>query len=269
MTIDDLDACTADVCDSMTGQVTHDDIHDPLLECCDMVSGTVTTIDDGNPCTDDVCNGDGSVDHFDNTDPCDDGIVCTETDLCAAGVCSGTPVGGCSGVFINELMYHPADDLELGEFLELYNAGTATVDVSDWFFDGIELVLPPGTSIPAGGYVVVTDDLAAFSTVYGFSADFEYTGQLNNGGETVSLFDGAAALVDQVAYDDVGLWPITPDGEGPSAERIAARGRLGSAQLGRLGCTHARGGRTVRCPRPSRPGSRRLIIRSHRRRGAL
>ncbi len=218
--IDDGDACTNDVCDALTGQVTHPDNYDPANECCDSLTGTATVIDDGDQCTEDVCNPDGSVDHTVVDIPCVDGLACTENDMCSAGVCAGTPIGGCSGVFITELMYRPIGDLEEGEFLELYNGGLVAVDLSDWSFDGIDFVFPPATLLASGGYLVLADDAVTFSSTYGFAADFEYSGQLANGGEIVQLFDAGFALIDEVIYKDTGLWPITPDGEGPSLERI-------------------------------------------------
>jgi len=45
--------------------------------------------DDGNSCTDDVCFS-GLCAFTPNTDPCDDGLFCTQDDVCAAGVCTGT-----------------------------------------------------------------------------------------------------------------------------------------------------------------------------------
>ena len=48
------------------------------------------------------------------------------------------------------------------EWIELYNKGTAAVDLSGWkFTDGITYTMPNGTTIPAGGYLVVAKDAAA------------------------------------------------------------------------------------------------------------
>ncbi|MGB0386541.1 MAG: lamin tail domain-containing protein [Ardenticatenaceae bacterium] len=134
-------------------------------------------------------------------------------------------------VVISELMYHPAevgteypsfDDREDAEFIELHNFGGSAVDLSAWSFtDGVEYAFPAGSSIAAGGFVVLAQDAAKFEAVYGFVPAGEYSGKLSNGGETVALSDGLGALVDSVTYDDEGLWAITPDELGPSLELIA------------------------------------------------
>ena len=45
---------------------------------------------DGDPCTQDQCNTDGSCNHIHLAGmACDDGSICTQTDKCVAGVCTG------------------------------------------------------------------------------------------------------------------------------------------------------------------------------------
>lgn len=74
-------------------------------------------------------------------------------------------------IVINELMYHAASDLDEDDYLELPNIRTTTVDLSGWSFSsGITLTLPPNTSLPPGGYLVVAKDAARFATTYGATA---------------------------------------------------------------------------------------------------
>ena len=47
-----------------------------------------------------------------------------------------------------------------------------------------------------------------------------YTGGLSNGGETLTLKDATAAVIDSVTYTDRDPWPTTTDGTGPSLELI-------------------------------------------------
>lgn len=131
-----------------------------------------------------------------------------------------------SDVVISELMYNaPAPSLV--EFIELYNRGSAAVDLSGWSFAaGITLAtpgatFPAGTTLPAGGRIVGTSSEADFQAQYGFAADFSFAGtSLSNGGEEVRLVDAAAADVDAVTYDDASPWPVPPDGFGPSLEVV-------------------------------------------------
>jgi chitodextrinase len=123
------------------------------------------------------------------------------------------------GVVISELHYHAGTDLDTDDFLELANTGTGAVDISGWSFTaGVTATFAAGTAIPAGGYVVVAKDAARFQSLYGFAPLAVYSGNLSNGGETVTLVDGAATVVDTVTYADAAPWPAAADGTGPSLE---------------------------------------------------
>src|SRR5262249_23507454 len=60
-----------------------------------------------------------------------------------------------SEVVINEIHYDPDVKTELVEFVELYNPGSAAVDLSGASFTkGIDYTFAPGTVLAPGGYVV-------------------------------------------------------------------------------------------------------------------
>src|SRR3954447_4156026 len=82
-------------------------------------------------------------------------------------------------VVINEMMFHAVSDLDGDDYLELYNRGTAPVDLSGWTFSGITLTLPAGTAINPGGYLVVAKDAAQFQATYGFAPAAVYGGNLS------------------------------------------------------------------------------------------
>ncbi len=122
-------------------------------------------------------------------------------------------------VVISEIMYHPAAN-EAAEFLELYNSGGSAVNLESWCIDGIDFCFDAGATIGVGQYLVLASDATAFQAAYGFPPDHTFAGTLSNAGETLLLQDNALATVDEVAYDDQGEWPVTPDGLGPSCELI-------------------------------------------------
>jgi parallel beta-helix repeat protein len=136
------------------------------------------------------------------------------------------PITAQSGpqIVINELQYHPLSDDHGEEYVELYNAGPTTVDLSGWAFsDGIQYTFPISVTIPPGGYVVVGHDPATVEAVYGISGVLGpfVSGRLANEGERVAIEDALGSLVDEVTYDDHLPWPEAPDGDGPSLELIS------------------------------------------------
>ncbi len=123
---------------------------------------------------------------------------------------------GAGNLIITELMPNPATvgDTE-GEWLELHNAGSTSVNLKDWRIED-----QPGTSqnthtiagdliVPAGGYVVLGHS-ADTATNGGAPVDYAYgtAFTLANSADEVYLFDAAGVLVDQVEYDTGGSWTV-------------------------------------------------------------
>jgi hypothetical protein len=74
--------------------------------------------------------------------------------------------------------------------VELHNRGNHAVDVGYWrFVDGIDFMIPPGTLIPAGGYLTVARDRANLLTKYAqldaANTVGDYAGELSDRGERV------------------------------------------------------------------------------------
>ena len=58
--------------------------------------GTPKICNDGNECTEDTCDAStGGCASIAISSPCDDGDACTNSDLCKAGICTGTPAFAC------------------------------------------------------------------------------------------------------------------------------------------------------------------------------
>jgi hypothetical protein len=120
-------------------------------------------------------------------------------------------------VVINEIHFEPADK-RATEFIEIYNFGSASVDVSHWSLE--KFVFPGGFVVPAGGYAVVAADPAAFKQEFGFDPLGPFPGRLKHGGETLRLRDSQGRLVDTVAYGSSFPWPTAAAGDGSSLERV-------------------------------------------------
>jgi hypothetical protein len=137
--------------------------------------------------------------------------------LCSAGVVWGQ---GETTVVINELHTNPDVKTELVEFIELHNCGAETVDISGWSFTaGVFYTFPDGTTLPAGGYLIVGENPTHIlgdrtssamrvpeSLVFG-----PYGGKLSNEGERVTLCDASGEIVDEVTYRLGFPWPTVGD----------------------------------------------------------
>jgi hypothetical protein len=134
-------------------------------------------------------------------------------------------------VVINEIMYAPLSSKDRDEYIELYNKGTNTVDLSYWrFVDGIDYLFPIGSQIPAGGYLVVARDLNNLLLKYpqlnSGNTLGDFSGRLSNRGERIALArpDNPGlpfqdfVIVDEVTYGDGDRWGKWADGGGSSLE---------------------------------------------------
>ena len=102
--------------------------------------------------------------------------------------------GGTVEIVVNEIMYHPLsaqnqpEDIRL-EYMELFNRGTATVNLAGWrFSNAVDFVLPNVTLGP-GQYLVVAANVNAFEAVYPgvLNVVGGWDGKLSNRGEAVEL----------------------------------------------------------------------------------
>jgi len=131
--------------------------------------------------------------------------------------------GGVWGdVIINELHYHPAEDLPT-EFVELYNPTSQPIALEGYTFTGgLFYSFPEGAVIQPEEYVLVTRFPTASAwrnlTVKKYGP---YHGELPNGGGWIVLRSPDGWMVDEVEYDDKAPWARGADGYGPSLERIA------------------------------------------------
>jgi hypothetical protein len=172
---------------------------------------------------------------------------------------SGPKVGP---IIISEIYYHPPDfrraqglvDNVRDEYIELQNTGGSAVPLYDplnpantWRLrDAVDFTFPSGTSIPAGGYILLVgfdpanaELLAEFRQVNGVPLETPiygpWDGKLDNSQDSVELVrpdlpvppgtpDAGLVsyiLVDKVNYQDTFPWPTgLPDGLGAAIGRI-------------------------------------------------
>jgi len=136
-------------------------------------------------------------------------------------------VGGIGpSIRITEIMYNPPGG-DAYEFVELFNAGGAPVDLGLMTFVGVDFLFPINTLLgPGETFVLASDeDPVAFAGRYpGVRVDGRFGGSLSNGGERLALLDPQGNVIVAVSYDDSGGWPLEADGNGYSLEFANADG---------------------------------------------
>ncbi len=145
-----------------------------------------------------------------------------------------------ASIVINEINYNSPDPFmpysgespifgyEASDWIELHNPTGAPADISGWLLrdqnfgtpplGNDEFVVPAGTIIPAGGYLVIVKDIGNFNDVHAitnFVGEFDLLFSYNES-DTVDLRDSNGWPVDVVRYKVNDAWPMEPNGGGPS-----------------------------------------------------
>lgn len=128
---------------------------------------------------------------------------------------------------ITEIHYHPADAATAAEssastsdsdfeFIELKNIGVAPLRLDGVrFTDGIDFVIPAGTTLGAGQFAVVVRTLAAFQARYGSAITVLGTfapASLANSGESLALVETTGTAIQSLSFAD--HWFPSSDGPG-------------------------------------------------------
>jgi len=126
-------------------------------------------------------------------------------------------------IAINEIHYHPTADADATEeFVELVNASDQAIDLQGYCFtQGIGFCFAASKVLVPGEFLVVCRDETAARSTFGITNTVgNFTGQLSNDGERITLVDAAGDLADSVRYGQKGDWAIGADGLGYSLEKI-------------------------------------------------
>lgn len=138
-------------------------------------------------------------------------------------ICPTSP----QNIIINEINYKSDSLNDPDDWIELYNASGAPVNLSNWIlYDTDSLYkFPQGTWMSAASYLVVPSRLAKFTGFFSGIDASSYVGlsslmSLSGDGETITLADSNNCRVHRMKYNDSAPWPESPDGGGPTLSLI-------------------------------------------------
>lgn len=138
-------------------------------------------------------------------------------------------------VIINEIMYDFPGSDDNHEWIEIYNAGSETIDLTNWKFYEAEtnhkINLTAGNwNLSSDGYAVIAEDATAFPADYpDFSGNlFDSSFSLGNAGETIAIKDANGTIIDEVTYNS----SLGANGDGKSLERVNSTSWAPSTDLG-------------------------------------
>jgi hypothetical protein len=124
---------------------------------------------------------------------------------------------------INEINYKSPTDFDAGDWIELHNPNSSSVDLSGWIIkdndDTHEFVIPEGTIIEADGYLVFVRNIADFTSIYPEVSN--YVGEIDFGfglSDAVRLFTNDNVLEDEVYYESEDPWPDCANETGNTLE---------------------------------------------------
>lgn len=124
------------------------------------------------------------------------------------------------GLVINEI-HHDADPkTRFIEFVELLNTGPDPLDLSGYYFEGINFVFPAGTILEVTDYLVIDESP---------DHDFQFTGSLSGDGEQITLRDSTGNVVDRVDYSAQFPWPIIDSGASMQLVNVTLDNDLGAS----------------------------------------
>lgn len=117
-------------------------------------------------------------------------------------------------VVVNEINFKSADDFDTSDWIELYNNGTATVDLGGWELTDMgkeaAYFFPAGTILYPGEYIVVCEKIKNFrnyrTSVRNSRGNFAFG--LSSSGDKIRLFDASGILMDAVDYGIAKPWPV-------------------------------------------------------------
>jgi hypothetical protein len=142
------------------------------------------------------------------------------------------PFSGCNAVAVPSLVftkinYNPQEttafpESDASEFIEIQNTGNTSINLTGIHLSklGIAYQFPKNETLMAGQSLILASNSAIFKERYGIDAFDNFSRDLSNSSQNLTLSDAFGNVIDQVTYTDDAPWPETADGDGFYLELI-------------------------------------------------
>lgn len=145
-------------------------------------------------------------------------------------------------IVINEINYNSASGFSSGDWIELYNSGNSTQDLSGWTvrdnsnYKGY--TFPSGVTLDAKEYIVIATDLVQFKGEHPNITNVvgDMTLGLSSSGDRIRLFDAGNRVVTDFSYGIISPWPTKANGLGATLDLTSASNNPSSGSSWRAGC---------------------------------
>jgi hypothetical protein len=128
---------------------------------------------------------------------------------------------------ITKINYNPQEttafpESDAAEFIEIQNTGNTTVNLTGVHLSklGIAYQFSRDEMLMAGQSLILASNSAVFKARYGIDAFGNFSRDLSNSSQNLTLSDAFGNVIDQVTYTDDAPWPETADGDGSYLELI-------------------------------------------------
>lgn len=128
-----------------------------------------------------------------------------------------------SKLLFTEVMFHPQDSSDRGEFVELKNVGNQPLDLSGLEFAAVDsgileaiYTFPNHTIVPPGSFFILVSNPAKFHEFYpDVPVNANFIGELSNSGVPyLSIRSQALLEVASAHYETTAPWQVVPDNHG-------------------------------------------------------
>jgi hypothetical protein len=127
-------------------------------------------------------------------------------------------------IMLTEINYKSGVE-DADDWIELHNSTSADIDISGWVLrDGADnqYIIPSGTTLTAGEYLVIAKDLTSFNAVYPVTANvIGFSGvSLGSDGDKIKIYDAENSLQIGMMYLPQAPWSYQANGLGYTLEYI-------------------------------------------------